>query len=189
MKEIVLTICFFFLLSEITFGQSHEYKSLNDTELKIINDLSSTLKDKCESYIISPFIVSPIQLYPVLIKELINKYGFNRTQLEKLNSDTLILNKNDYFKIINPDSLTKYSKISRDTTMLISNPLLYSIKKYYEKKGICYFHKIVFSENKDYALVEYWFYCGFLCGQGATVIMKRTANNWIVFEIIARSLS
>lgn len=190
MKEIVLTICIFFLLFEISFGQrSHKYKSLNDTEQKIVNDLSSTLKDDSDSYIISPFIVSSFHTSTLNISGLVKKYGFDRIQLKKSNSDTLILNKNNYFKIINPDSLIKYKKISPDTTMLIRDPLLYSVEENYGKSKICYFSKIVFSMNKEYALVEYWIYCGFLCGHGKTVIMKKKVNKWIVFETVAITVS
>jgi hypothetical protein len=188
-KSIVLTICFIFPLLGITFGQGHEYKLLNVPEKEVLNDLSYAFQDKSDSYIISPFIVSPNYRSTLKNSDLCKKFGFNRKQLKNSNGDTLILNSNNYFKIINPDSLLKYQKISRDTTMLIRDPLLYSIELNYGKMAICYFQKVVLSKNKDYALVEYWIYCGFLCGYGETVIMKKIDNNWIIFETLAKSVS
>jgi hypothetical protein len=173
----------------MTFGQEHEYKFINDFEQEIISDLSSTFADEGSSIIISPFVVLPIYTSDLNTHELTTKYGFKRKRLKNFIKDTLILSKNDYFKIINPDSLIKYQNIHHDTAMLIREPLLYAIEQYYGKSSICYFNKIIFSENRDYALVEYWIYCGFLCGFGKTVIMNKVNNKWIIRETLCTRIS
>lgn len=172
----------------MTFGQGHECKFLNDIDQEIINDLSSTFKDD-SSIIISPFVVLPVYTSNLNIHELTKKYGFIRRRLKTSIKDTLILSKNNYFKIINPDSLIKYQNIPRDTTMLIRDPALYSIEEYYGKSKICQFNKIVFSENWDFALVEYGIYCGFLCGYGKTVIMNKVNNKWVICETLCKWIS
>ena len=134
----------------------------------------------------------PIDTSSLDIKELSKKYGFNKGLFSNFTKDTIILERNDYFKIINPDSLSKYIKIqnftllnvSNDSLLLLNDPVLYYINKYYGKQGICNFHKVVYSKNRNYALVEYWMHCGFLCGYGEIIVMKKVKNKWIKLETL-----
>jgi hypothetical protein len=173
----------------IKFGQGHEYKFLNVIEQEIINDLSSTFKEEDSSIIISPFVVLPIYNSNQNIHELTKKYGFIKRQLKNFSKDTLLLGKNNYFKIINPDSLIKYQNIPHDTAMLIRDPVMSAVEKHYGKSSICHFNKIVFSRDRDYALVGYGIYCGFLCGNGKTVIMKKINNKWILLDTLITWIS
>ena len=192
MKDSVIVICFFFILTEMTFGQSHAYKVIDDADQKVINDLSSTFKDTSISFLLSPFVGLPIDTFSLNIHEVTKKYGFSKDQILNITKDTLILQKNDYFKILNSDSLIKYKKVpdftllnvSDNSYLLLTDPELYYIKKYYGKRGICSFRKIVYSKNRDYALVEYWMHCGSLCGYGETVVMKKMRNKWIIKETL-----
>lgn len=183
MKHTVLIICFFLLFSNTTFGQNHNYKTLNDIDQEVINNLCSTFKDT--SILISPFIKLPIEYLSSYANELTEKYGFKKGQMvNNHDQETYVLRMNKYFKILPPDSLIKYENIPHDSSDL-NGPIVSSIGMYYGKKGICFFHKIIFSQNKTYALVQYWIECGFMCGSGQTVLMKKIKTKWIVIKLLA----
>ncbi|MFC0878791.1 hypothetical protein ACE01N_19505 [Saccharicrinis sp. FJH2] len=182
--KILVTILFAVLLSNyVSLGQSFDYKKLGKTEVEIINDLSSTLRDTTIPFVLSPFINYPIKESTLMISYLVDNYGFNINDFKLQSFDTLLLEANDYFQIISPDSLLNWQTIeSKDSEDPFINPTLEKLKDYCGKSGICRFHKIVFSEDRKYALVKYWMYCGFMCGHGSTVLMKREDNNWIIKE-------
>ena len=169
-------------ISNFSFAQNREPQFLSDVEQNLINDLTYTFKDTSISFILSPFINYSIDTSMLDLNFLTNKYGFLVKDIEKDRKDTLLLTQNDFFQIMNQDSLIKYRKIEINESL--DDPVLDEIEKYYNKLGICSFHHIVFSKNKDYALVEYYMHCGFLCGFGEVVLMKRKDKHWIRLETL-----
>jgi len=189
MRNVILIICFLILFNNFAFGQNHAYKSLTDKELAIISDLSSTFKDT--TFVISPLIVSIIDSTTLDIPVIINKYAFSKGQFEDTIGDTILIKENKYFKIVCPDSLIKYENLKfnadyniRNGIDMLQSPILNFIGKNYNKSGICYFNKPVFSKNMPYAIVKYWVNCGGLCGWGETVLMKKTKGKWIKIETL-----
>jgi hypothetical protein len=105
--------------------------------------------------------------------------------------DTLLIKDNKYFKVISPDSLLKYKSLKFDADFrirkgidLFQSPILYFIEKNYNKEGICYFYKPIFSKERTYAIAEYWVHCGSLCGWGQVVLMKRINRKWTIIETL-----
>lgn len=191
MRRVIIFFCFLILLDNLVLGQSHEYKLLSDIELELINDLSSTFKDTSISFVVSPLIVSSIDSSPIDIFKRVNKYGFTKSQFETASNDTLFIKDNKYFKVINSDSLLKYERLKFDDEFCIrkgidvlQSPTLYFIEKNYNKKGICYFYKPILSEKKIYAITQYWVGCGFLCGWGEMVLMKKIKGKWTIIDTL-----
>jgi hypothetical protein len=182
MKKYFLILLMFLLFIKVSFGQKNDFKKLSETEQKIINDLSSTFKDTNISFLLSPIVNNSIDGLDLEIKNLTIKYGFNKNDLIRQEKDTFLIEKNDYFKIINTDSLINWRKI--DSKGSFQDPVLVNIEKHYGKFGLCSFYRIIFSKNRKYALVEYWMDCGFMCGYGETVLMKKKSNSWIIIEIL-----
>jgi hypothetical protein len=184
-------LCFLILFDNFVFGQSRDYKLLTDTELELINDLSSTFKDTSISFVISPLIVSSIDSSPFDIYKKVNKYGFTKNQFETSANDTFFVKDNKYFKVINPDSLLKYDRLKFDVEFsvrkgidVLQSPILYFIEKNYNKKGICNFYKPILSRKKIYAITQYWVGCGFLCGWGEMVLMKKIKGKWTIIDTL-----
>ena len=155
-------------------GQSYHYNTLSDSESSLINDLFSYMNDT--QYIDIDFVVSPLLIHSIDEKDysshssVLKKYSF-KPKAKKENNDTLIIRNNDLFEFVNLELLEKYegvgmiiipNSLSSDS-LVIFTPLLYYIEKEYNKKGICYFKKPVFSENKKYAIAEYYTDYGSLC--------------------------
>ena len=191
-----LYILFFFLLlfNNFILGQNQKYGLLAVEELELINDLSSTFKDT--SIVISPLIVFTIDSSTLDMSILTEKFSFVKSQFGNRSSDTLLFRDNKYFKVISPDSLIKYRKLKfksdyrvHEKIDLFQTPILYYIEKNYQKAGICYFYKPVFSRNKTYAVIQYWVDCGSLCGWGKTVLMKKTKDKWIIIDTLGYSES
>lgn len=184
-------LCFLILFDNFVLGQSRDYKLLTDKELDLVNDLSSTFKDTSISFVISPLIVSSIDSSSLDIPELVDKYGFTKNQFEFSAYDTLLIKDNKYFKVISPDSLIKYDNLEFDADFciregidLFQSPILYFIDKSYNKKGICHFYKPIFSKKETYVLVQYWMNCGFLCGYGELVLMKKINGKWTIIDTL-----
>ena len=169
MRRIMTILCFLILFDNFVLGQSLDYKLLSDTELALVNDLSSTLTDTI--FVISPLIFSSVDASRIDIPKMVNKYGFSKKQFGNTLGDTLLIKDSKYFKVISPDSLLKYKRLKFDADFrirkgidLFQSPILYFIEKNYNKEGICYFYKPIFSKERTYAIAEYWVYCGSLCG-------------------------
>jgi len=180
---------FILILNCIAFGQNPKYKSIDRSELELINDLSTTVVDTSLPFIVSPLIVFPIDTSSIDIPKMIAKYGFSNNQFGSPLKDTFLLKNNRCFDVINPDSLIKYKNAkniisSGDSILVLTDPLIFYLDKYYRKNGICYFHKPIFSFNKAYAIVEYYIYCGSLCGDGEIVLMKKIKGKWIRIQTL-----
>ena len=186
MRYILLCLCFVCLTLRTSKGQCNSFKALNATEQAIINDLSSTLKNKKASFIVSPFIYLKIDASS-FTSDLTANYGFSKHQFENETRDTLIHRKNDFLNIISPDSLLKYQSLKPSPTT--DDPILDNIERQYGFNSICYFSKTIVSENNAYALVEYWIHCGCLCGYGETILMKNEDNKWIKLKTLSQSIS
>ncbi len=183
----ILKITFFLLLiGNLVFGQKQEYKSLTNNELELIDKLSSTLKDS--TIIISPLIIFGIDSTYLDISILNTKYGFAKKQFEKILADTFLIEDNNYFEVLNPDSLIAF-KYFKKPGYIIFNPILYFIKQYYNKDAICYFRKPIFSKNNSYAIIQYWVHCGDECGWGEVVLMKKVNGKWAKFKTLIMSES
>jgi hypothetical protein len=188
----VISIFLFTILSlqgnsQETKRQKHNIRILNDSELELINDLSSIIKDSNSSFVISPLIFSTVD-FTILDKKYLRKaFGFKRSQFKDKSNDTLLIKSNKYFKIVDSDSLIKYK--TAESEELLIDPLLTFIKRNYGEESICYFHKLIFSNSKEYAIVQYWTNCGFLCGAGKIVLMKRTKERWIKLETLSSMIS
>lgn len=196
MRRVLIFFCFLILFDNFVFGHSRDYKLLTDTELELINDLSSTFKDTSISFVISPLIVSSIDSSPFDIYKKVNKYGFTKNQFETSANDTFFVKDNKYFKVINPDSLLKYDRLKFDVEFsvrkgidVLQSPILYFIEKNYNKKGVCNFYKPIFSKERTYAIAEYWINCGYLCGWGEMVLMKRINRKWVIIDTLVYSES
>jgi|SRR5690554_125324 len=192
MRQVFTILCFLILFDSSVFGQSRDFKLLTDKELELINDLSSTFKDTSISFVISPLIVSLIDSSSLDIPEMVDKYGFTKNQFEFIAYDTLLIKDNKYFIVISPDSLIKYNNLEFDDDFciregfdLFQSPILYFIDKSYNKKGICHFYKPIFSKKGSYAIVQYWMDCGFFCGSGELVLMKKVNDKWTIIDMLA----
>lgn len=186
MKHRISIFTFLILLSSLTFGQSKSYKQLTGIDLNIINELSLTIKDT--NFIVSPLIYSNVETEHLDFTSLTNKYGFEKKQFNNSLLDTFKINQNDFFTVLNPDSLIAFEN-HKEPDIIFLDPLLYCIKKYYQKDAICYFKKPVMTNNKAYAIVQYWITCGDLCGWGEIVLMKRTNGKWSKIETLVASES
>lgn len=175
-RNFLISIIIIFSIN-FSFGQDSGKKRLTKTEEKIINNLSSMFKDTSITFLFSPFVVYPIDKSHIDGMEIMTKYGFNKNELNKTQKDTFLLGENNYFKIVNPDSLARWQEFKSDNSF--EDLTLRNIAKYYKKQGICSFHKMFFSKDKRYAIVQYWMQCGFLCGYGETVLMKKTNQYWL----------
>lgn len=172
--------------SWISLGQR---LNVNNELINVINDLSSSLRIENERYVVSPFIAGEIDLSELNTKELVAKYGFDFKNQENTKLDTLLLASNRFFSVLNPDSLLKYQRLNFNNTILDFDPKLQFIEKQYHRIGIIYFKKVILSKKKGYALVEYWMYCGNLCGYGETIVMKKINNKWEKFDVLISIVS
>ncbi len=177
------------LIIACSWSASGQYLNVNREELEVINDLSSVLKMDRDRYVLSPFVRSDIDLTDLNTKELTKKYGFNFKKHNDSKKDTLILNSNENFIVINPDSLIKYQSVESEETQLNLDPKLQFIERLYNKTGILYFDKVIISSKKDFALIEYWMYCGFLCGYGETILMKKVNDRWEKLNVLISIIS
>ena len=191
MRQLMTILCFLILFNYFVFGQSRNYQLLTDTEFDLLNDLSSTFKDTSISFVISPLIVSSINSSSLDIPEMVDKYGFTKNQFEFSANDTLLMKDNRYFKVISTDSLIKYKNLEFDADFcirvgidLFKSPILHFIEKNYNKQGICYFYKPIFSKKGTYVLAQYWVNCGFLCGFGELVWMKKINGKWTIIDTL-----
>ena len=101
---------------------------MTNNELELIDKLSSTLKDS--TIIISPLIIFGIDSTYLDISILNTKYGFAKKQFEEILADTFLIEDNNYFQVLNPDSLIAF-KYFKKPGYIIFNPILYFIKEYY----------------------------------------------------------
>jgi hypothetical protein len=186
MKHIISIFSFLILLTNSTFGQNKNFKQLAEIDLNFINEFSSTIKDT--SFILSPLIYSNVDTAHLDITLLTNKYGFEKEQFKNSLLDTFQMNENDYFTILNPDSLIAF-KNHKEPSVIFLAPLMYCIKKYYQKEAICYFKKPIVTKNKSNAIVQYWITCGNLCGWGEIVLMKRVNGKWSIIKTLVTSES
>lgn len=186
MKHRISIFSFLILLSNLTIGQSKSYKQLTEVDLILIKELSSTITDT--NFIVSPLIYSNVDIEHLDFTLLTNKYGFEKKQFNNSLSDTFKINENDFFTVLNADSLIAFEN-HKEPGIIFLDPLLYCIKKYYQKDAICYFKIPVVTKNKAYAIVQYWITCGDLCGWGEIVLMKGTNAKWSKVETLVTSES
>jgi hypothetical protein len=189
MKLNVLILGFLLTQQGLLIGQYQKYHPVEIFETELINDVCYSIKDSSSSFIISPFIISTIDYSFNDLKSIVKQYGFNKHLLNKKLYDTLLITSNKYFKILEPDSLIKYNNAQRDTSSLITDPLIEYIKNKTGKNGICFFEKSIFSNTKEYAIIEYRIYCGFLCGKGEMLLMRKTKGGWLKIKTLVTSIS
>ena len=187
MRNSIILTCLTLLLSFTAFGQNEKYKTTSDSELELFKDLILSLQDN--SFVISPLIKERVDVSMLKVSRLTSKYGFTRNQFKSMSKDTLLIEKNKYFEVANPDSIIKFHNLGlylkiNDSTY-ISAPYYYFIEKTYHKKCICEFSKTVFSKDKTYAVVKYMIRCGMNDGRGETVLMKKTKHKWIIIDTFA----
>jgi hypothetical protein len=188
MEKILLVLFFIILSNNPLFGQDQKHKAISGSELKLYKDLISTLKDT--SFIVYPLIENTIKSSMLDISELVREYSFNRVQFRKsVIDDAFIIKNNSSFKVINPDSIDSFQNYKEVDSGLIIEPFLYAKKKYYHKNAICYLSKPLLSKNKKFAIAEYFISCGSLCGNGATVLMKKKKDKWIIIKYLTLSIS
>jgi len=186
-KYAYLLILEFFLSQGIVSGQDQNYHLVENSDIKLISDIYKNIKDS-SSFIISPFIVSTIN-FNSWLKPIIKQYGFKKHQFNEKLSDTILINCNKYFEVIEPDSMIKYCNTPRDTLSLITDPLIVYIINKSGKSGICSFSKIIYSHNKEFALTEYFIYCGFLCGHGELILMRKSNEGWVKIKKLMTIIS
>ncbi len=164
--------------------QNRDYKILTDVEQRIINDLTSTFRDSSMSFMLSPLIFSSFDTSYIKFHELTIKYGFDKNDMNFQVKDTFLLKKNDYFNIVNPDSLHNWRRIV--PKVKDEDPVLDKIEKYHQKLGLCSFNKIIYSKDRKYVIVQYWMDSIFLYEYGETILMEKVNNRWIRLETLMR---
>jgi len=187
MRNTIILTCLTLLLSFTAFGQNEKYKTTSDSELELFKDLILSVGDN--SFVISPLINENVDASMLNISRLTSKYGFTRNEFRNTTKDTLLIKKNKYIEVVNPDSIIKFRNLGlylkiNDSTY-ISAPYYYFIEKTYHKKCICEFSKTIFSKDKTYAVVKYMILCGMDDGRGETILMKKTKHKWIVIDTFA----
>ncbi|WP_131450913.1 hypothetical protein [Chryseobacterium sp. FH1] len=114
------------------------------------------------------------------------KNEFNENDLEFMRNQYLSAN-----KFIWKNELKNRQILKLDTTINndISREQFWS--KTLEKYGcICYVNMPIFNKEKNIAIIEIGYNCGFLCGAGATYIYKLNENEkWILFKTIDNFVS
>ncbi len=185
-----ITLSIFLLISSLytcVIAQTRTYEILEDEDQNLINDLTSTFKDQSIPFLLSPFVRHSIDTSMLDIPHLEKDYRFEKVKFKMQNNESKLLNRNDFLLILNPDSLIKYESI--DNAESFEDPVLENISKYYGKMGICEFRRIIYSQNREYAIIEYWMNCGFLCGFGEVVLMKKKNNHWTKYRPLVLSES
>lgn len=71
-------------------------------------------------------------------------------------------------------------KLIQDTAGNVSQGQLEGAVKTAFKTALFTFSEIAFDKLHRYAIVSYSFYCGGLCGNGATVVLQRSGKTWKV---------
>ena len=188
MKHRISIFSFLILIANLTFGQNRNYKQLTEIDLNLINELSSTINDT--NLVVSPLVYSNIDTSYLDFPLLTNKYGFEEKQFKNTSLDTFQINQIRLFKVLNSDSLIAFKNHKEPGKIFLDpGPLLYCIKKYYQKDAICYFKKPVITKNKSYAIEQYWIICGDLCGWGEIVLMQRVNGKWSIIKTLVTSES
>ncbi len=184
MKKNLLLFSFLLFSINTLLGQNRDYKILIDAELKIINDLTSTFRDSSLSFMLSPLIFNSFDTTSIKYHELTIKYGFDKNDLNFQMKDTFLLKKNDFFNIVNPDSLHNWRSIV--PKVKDEDPVLDKIEKYHQKLGLCSFNKIIYSKDRKYVIVQYWMDSIFLYEYGETILMEKVNNRWIRLETLLK---
>jgi len=186
MKKIFIILFSVIISINYLFGQEQKYKEINDTELKLYKDLIQTLKDT--TFIVYPLIEAPISSPLLNIQEL-TEYDFSSKQFKEPSiTETFLIKDNNYFKVICPDSINSF-KNHKENNVLTSDSFLSAIKQHYGKSSVCYLSKAIFSKDKKYAVAEYFIFRGKLFGGGATVLMKKAKDKWVIIKDLISSLN
>lgn len=177
------------ILSFSAFGQNDKYRTTSNSELELFKDLILSLRDS--SFVISPFINEKIDASILRDTRLTKKYGFTRNQFRDVTKDTLLIRKNKYFEVANPDSIMKFSeyglKMMKIDSTYIAYPYYYFLEKTYHKRCICTFSKTVFSKDGTFAVAKYFIACGPDDGRGKTVVLKKKNKKWVIIDDLAIS--
>ena len=179
MKQIILNLIISLSAIITVFAQENKWSQVQNYELELINEISLTFIES--EIILSPFIYKKIETDYLKINELSKKYGFIPENFKTNSNDTLLLIENIKYQILNPDSLIRYENLDLGSLNFI-HPILYSIKKQYNKDSFMSFHRPIFSKDKKYAIVQYWGFCGYLCGWGEVLLMKKEKGKWVKKE-------
>lgn len=186
-------ICSLFLFNHFASGQNAKYQPISNLELKIINDLSSTL-DTSISFVLSPIVISDFYNDIKYSQEVIVESGFSESQFKSVSKDTFMIDKNRYFKVISPDSLIKYRTATvtfrlknrgREDVNIFADQVLEYIKNQYQKRALCTFYKPIVVPSKKYAIASFYIDCGFMCGSGETVLLKSKKGKWVVVKMLS----
>ena len=189
MRNSIILTCLTLLFSFSTFGQNERYKTTSTSDLELFKDLILSLRDS--SFVISPFIEKKIDASILRDTRLTKKYGFTRNQFRDITKDTLLIRKNKYFEVANPDSIMKFSeyglKMMKIDSTYIAYPYYYFLEKTYHKRCICTFSKTVFSKDGTFAVAKYFIACGPDDGRGKTVVLKKKNKKWVIIDDLAIS--
>jgi hypothetical protein len=80
-------------------------------------------------------------------------------------------------KLRNLDSLYVAEQISQTIELVISDSIINTFGDNPDK--LYNFFLPIFSHNRDFVLIQYWIYCGSLCGSCHILVFKRENNKWI----------
>ena len=176
----ILTFLFFIPLS--SFGAIFKNVDKKDLNVYTAINLSIGYKD----YLISPLVFDNLDLSTVRDNRL-KDLGFEISSNQIVATDTLIIDKNDFFEVVSVDSILKFSNCNYrlNDSMIISEPFYYYLALAYKKKCICHFSKIQFSKNSEYAIAEYFIGCGMNDGMGKRLLLKRTKEKWIIIDTLS----
>lgn len=78
----------------------------------------------------------------------------------------------------NLSTLTTSSHKLPPDVLLDSNSRFVDPYKYNKDTGLFSMSEIAFDRDRHYALVNYWFWCGSLCGNGATLVFEKVKGEW-----------
>lgn len=163
------------------------FRNLCKEKQNVINGICSTLIDMPRPFMLSPFVENTIDISSFYFDKLLTRYGFSEKKLKSTNSNPKpsLLRENDYFQIADYNLIMKWENIQ---PQYIVKTVSENVEKHYGKPGLCHFNRVIFSENKKYALVEYYISYGQLSGFGQTSIMEKINNKWVKIDTLSSSL-
>jgi hypothetical protein len=182
MKLLCNILIFFFFIPLLSFGDNFKYVDKKDLIVYSVINLSIGYKD----YLISPLVSDNLNL-SIDSDSRLKNFGFDTGPNQIVATDTLVIDKNDFFEVVSADSILKFrhSDSRLNDSMIISEPFYYYLARAYKKKCICHFSKILFSKDSEYAIAEYFIGCGMNDGMGKRLLLKKTKDKWIVIDTLS----
>ena len=186
MKILQIIIIFFGLIIIVSCSQQN--KHLADNEKEVLSAILSDIEDS--SFLIYPIIYNidiDKEHLPTLINKLTETYRFKKEQIIRIPVDSILISDFKQYEILNPDSIRSYERTIVKNSLTL-DPIMKTIQERDSKSGICYLFRPIFNVDNQYALVQYQFECGFMCGYGKLLLMKKEKEKWIIQEVLISNI-